>query len=414
MRWLLRSVLVAGALVQIAALLGFAWLVILVTPPVPQLKPILTGPVGATETGVGGFPHSFGGNATGDCTRILSIDGGGVRGISPALMLAELERRTGKPIASQFDLIVGTSTGAILALGLTRPSEADAHVPAYHATDLVNFYRDHAADIFPNGYSWARNLQRIFRPKYDSGPAEDLFTRYFGDVQLIEALTEVAVPAYEIEDRERLWFESIESGKDALLMRDIVRGASAAPTFLPPAQIAVPKSVAAKGYLALVDGALFANNPASDALGFGRALRPDTADKSVLLLSLGTGTNSGKHAFASAWSWGILGWVDPLLEIAISDPAIEAQVNRSLRDQDYMRLAIDLGTSDLAIDDSSSVALERLTSLTNDFLKRHEDDLQLLVRALAKSRGPGCGMRIGADYERPDGPRQHAVSTGTP
>ena len=74
MRWLLRSVLVAGALVQIAALLGFAWLVILVTPPVPQLKPILTGPVSATETGVGGFPHSFGGNATGDCARILSIE----------------------------------------------------------------------------------------------------------------------------------------------------------------------------------------------------------------------------------------------------------------------------------------------------------------------------------------------------
>ena len=133
----------------------------------------------------------------GDCTRVLTIDGGGVRGLIPALVLAELERRTGGPIAEQFDLIVGTSTGSILALGLTRPSNADARRPALAAKDLVALYRDQAARIFPSSLGPLRYLRRIFRPKFDPSDVEALYRSYFEDVRLQEALTNVAVPAYE-------------------------------------------------------------------------------------------------------------------------------------------------------------------------------------------------------------------------
>ena len=78
--------------------------------------------------------------------RVLSIDGGGIRGIIPALMLGEIERRTNKPIAELFDLIAGTSTGGILALGLTVPGPDGK--PKYCADELVQLYKEEGPRIF--------------------------------------------------------------------------------------------------------------------------------------------------------------------------------------------------------------------------------------------------------------------------
>jgi hypothetical protein len=183
---------------------------------------------------VAGFGRSqgFGPREVGDCVRILSIDSGGVRGLIPALILARIERETGKPISQHFDLIVGTSTGAILALGLTRPSDSDAAVPAFSADKIAQLFREDASTIFPNSNSLFRTLKQVVRPKYEAENIEAVFERYFSDVRIWEALTNVRVPAYDIEEGRRIWFSR---GTHAdLYMRDIVRGATAVPTYLPP------------------------------------------------------------------------------------------------------------------------------------------------------------------------------------
>jgi uncharacterized protein len=72
---------------------------------------------------------------------ILSIDGGGIRGIIPAMVLADIERRTGRRIAELFDLIAGTSTGGVLALGLSVPEEPTGTRPRFEASQLVTFYK---------------------------------------------------------------------------------------------------------------------------------------------------------------------------------------------------------------------------------------------------------------------------------
>ncbi|MFS8562880.1 MAG: patatin-like phospholipase family protein [Rhabdochlamydiaceae bacterium] len=93
----------------------------------------------------------------GDCARvrkerkihsILSIDGGGIRGIIPASMLVKIEEITSKPISDLFDLIGGTSTGGILALGLTVPSSGDPKKPRYTADNLLRLYTDEHESIF--------------------------------------------------------------------------------------------------------------------------------------------------------------------------------------------------------------------------------------------------------------------------
>src|SRR3954452_14332493 len=80
--------------------------------------------------------------------RILAIDGGGIRGLIPAVVLADLERRTGRRVAELFDLIAGTSTGGILACALTRPAPDGGQGPAFAAADLIGLYESEGPEIF--------------------------------------------------------------------------------------------------------------------------------------------------------------------------------------------------------------------------------------------------------------------------
>jgi patatin-like phospholipase/acyl hydrolase len=171
--------------------------------------------------------------------KVLSIDGGGIRGIIPAMVLTEIERRTGKATSELFDLVAGTSTGGILALGLTKPEQDGA--PEYGAERLIELYETEGEKIFDRPV-WHR-LQHsgwgLAEEKYPSKGIEEVAKRYFKDVYLAEALTEVLVTAYEIE-RRGPWFFKRRHARDKnregdnFLMRDVARATSAAPTFFEP------------------------------------------------------------------------------------------------------------------------------------------------------------------------------------
>src|SRR4028119_1295248 len=132
--------------------------------------------------------------------KLLSIDGGGIRGIIPAMILAEIEARTGKRSAEMFDLVAGTSTGGILALGLTKPGQGGE--PQYSAKRLVELYETEGEKIFDRP-TWHRihSVGGLAEEKCPSKGIEDVTREYFGDVRLAEALTEVLITAYEIEGR---------------------------------------------------------------------------------------------------------------------------------------------------------------------------------------------------------------------
>jgi patatin-like phospholipase/acyl hydrolase len=131
-----------------------------------------------------------------DAFKVLSIDGGGIRGIIPAMVLAEIEERTGKPIYETFDLIAGTSTGGILALGLAVPG--DGGKPRYTARELIELYEEEGSSIFSGRAGTIRNL---FEERYPSASVEEVLERYFGEARLKDALTTVFVTGYEIQLR---------------------------------------------------------------------------------------------------------------------------------------------------------------------------------------------------------------------
>ncbi|MDB9320874.1 patatin-like phospholipase family protein [Nodularia spumigena CS-591/04] len=140
-------------------------------------------------------------------SKILAIDGGGIRGIIPAIILAEIEKLTGKPICELFDLIAGTSTGGILACGLTKPKLNNSHEPYYKADELIDLYRKHGEEIFYEPLiERLTPVDDLFKPKYSSRGRDKILNKYLEDTPLSKALTEIFIISYDIELRAPIFF----------------------------------------------------------------------------------------------------------------------------------------------------------------------------------------------------------------
>jgi uncharacterized protein len=295
--------------------------------------------------------------------RVLSIDGGGIRGIIPATILSEIEERTDTRIAHLFDLIAGTSTGGILALGLVRPSPDDAQQPHYRASDLVALYEKEGKRIFDRSL-WHRfvALDNLLDEKYDADGLEDVLKQYFEDVPLSAAITETLVTSYELEKRQP-WFFARHKSKDRkgydFKMRFIARATSAAPTYFTPEELTTTRP-----HGGLVDGGVYANNPAMCA--YVEAKDIYGTDEEVLLVSLGTGQHTRPIHYAEAKDWGLAMWAKPILSVVfdgVSD-TVDHQMgilcNSRGGDQRYYRLQTEL---DVGSDDMDNVTATNLAIL---------------------------------------------------
>jgi uncharacterized protein len=310
--------------------------------------------------------------------RILSIDGGGIRGILPAKVLAEIEDMTGKRIADLFDVIAGTSTGGILALGLTCPGD-DPATPKHKATDLVDLYVNKGADIFTK--SWLREREVLLQPKYVPINLEQALKDYLGDARLKDAVTRVTVTAYETERRAPFFFRSFKAKQDPqhdYLMRDVARATSAAPTFFPPHRID-----AAPDYFSLVDGGVFANNPGMcayvDALAIDRA-RSDQ----VIMVSLGTGNLTRPLLYKEINEWGELHWVQPIISVMMDgvSNATEYQLGQILGPGNYYRLQATLDMASDEMDDASDENIRKLVLQAGDLIDKSADTLSRICERL--------------------------------
>ena len=220
--------------------------------------------------------------------RILSIDGGGIRGIIPAMILAELERRAGRPACRLFDLIAGTSTGGVIALAVTKPDAAGN--PAFSAAELIALYEREGPAIFAPAWHRSRILgflYDLFFVRYSGRSLARVMRRYFGDTRLSQALVPLLVTAYELHTRTPWFFKSDkakQSAADDYPMHVAAYATSAAPTYFPPIRVPAPPPT---GWYAFVDGGVYAQNPAMCAYVEAHKTYPEARD--FLIVSLGTG-----------------------------------------------------------------------------------------------------------------------------
>ncbi len=323
-----------------------------------------------------------------DQFKILSIDGGGIRGIIPAMILTEIEKRTGKQIAEMFDLVAGTSTGGILALGLNKPGSDNK--PAFTAEELVKLYDEEGPSIFSRSvWHRIRAIGNAVEEKYPSESIEGVLEQYFGDAVLSQSIADVLVTSYEIEQRRPFFFKSHKAKKNPeefdYLMRDAARATSAAPTYFEPNRISITGPLER---LALIDGGVYANNPAACALveaisKFGK--RPED----VYMLSLGTGELTRPIRYEDAKGWGLIQWAQPLLNVVfdgVSD-TVDYQVNLILNQataekKRYHRLQLKLDQGNDDMDDASKTNLWALKLLATDLIEKHDDLLTEICDSL--------------------------------
>jgi hypothetical protein len=322
--------------------------------------------------------------------KILSIDGGGIRGIVPAVVLAEIERRTGKPIASLFDLIAGTSTGGILALGLAIPKTAGA--PLYTAQNLTNMYEREGHRIFSRSlFRSLLALDNLTWRKYSSRGIEQVLLEYFGDSRLRDAVTRVLITSYEIERRFPFFFKSTNACQRFdydFPTRDVARATSAAPSYFAPMKLLTGTI---SNHYTLIDGGVFANNPAACALVEARTTFPGSGP--YLIVSLGTGSLMRTLPLTVAKYWGAARWVKPLLDIVFDgvSSTVDYQLRQLLPDTPdqcklYYRFQVELGGNNKALDNTSRENITGLKALAYDLIEQRSEEIDELCRKLTDQK----------------------------
>lgn len=259
---------------------------------------------------------------------VLSIDGGGIRGIVPAQVLTHVERLLKEvfedstmKIADHFDLIAGTSTGGILGIAYLMPEFGR---PMYTAEEVLNIYFERGDEIFdvPFYHKLTSAGGRLDEKYPDKGLMETL-EDYFGEVKLNELLKPTLFTAYDIKRRKAHFFtqHKADDPDRNFYVKDVARATAAAPTYFEPAKI---KSDAKK-YYPLVDGAIYANNPAMCAYAELRHSFSTKENKvcapEIKILSLGTGYSHQAYHYAQVKDWGAAKWAKPMIDFMMAGVA---------------------------------------------------------------------------------------------
>jgi len=263
--------------------------------------------------------------------RILSFDGGGIRGLVTLALLKRLEEQIPNLI-TKADLLAGTSTGGIIALGLAAGKSVD---------DLISLYRDNGQAIFDESW-WddIREVGGLAGADYDQKNLKKLLNGIFGNKQLKDLEKRVLIPSFNLDNGDkdqtkRTWgpkffhnFPGEDSdGSESVV--DVALNTSAAPTYFPT-------------HGSYIDGGVVANNPSPAAVAQTQDTRNKErapALKDIFLLSLGTGTNlsyvNGKNL-----DWGLAQWAKPLVSLLLdASMGIADYQCRYLLKENYRRIA---------------------------------------------------------------------------
>jgi patatin-like phospholipase/acyl hydrolase len=357
---------------------------------------------------------------------VLSIDGGGIKGIVPAMILAEIERRTGKQIHQLFDLIAGTSTGGILSLGLTKPNKDKE--AEFSAEKLVSLYTNEGKKIFkkreiPN-LSLLKflplldlpiNLEELVGSKYTRKEKVQVIQKWFGETFLDKALTEVIITSYAINERIPILFTNNPHKEESksknfrricsgYKMYNAAMATSAAPTFFKPYS---PEFIStAKQKYFFIDGGVIANNPTSIAIieamkSYEIKMHKPINLEDILVVSLGTGIATESFSKETE-KWGLIQWVKPLINIVFTGQSeiITYQMEHLLPEKHYYRFQFNCEKSNRInsqntllekcyvnedMDDVSEKNIEELKRAANQLIGEESSKLEDLCNVLNAS-----------------------------
>ncbi|KAL6654176.1 hypothetical protein ACP70R_007641 [Stipagrostis hirtigluma subsp. patula] len=344
--------------------------------------------------------------STGKLITVLSIDGGGIRGLIPATIIACLETKLQEldgpdaRIADYFDVIAGTSTGALITAMLAAPDEKNR--PLFAAKDVTQFYLENGPKIFPQrkvGFlTPVVNLLGNMRgPKYDGVFLHDKIKSLTRDVKIADTVTNIIVPAFDVKYLQPVIFSTYEAKnnphKNAHLS-DICISTSAAPTYFPAHFFVTHNDEGKPREFHLVDGGVAANNPTMVAMSMltKEVLRenPDfnpgkpTEYRNYLIISIGTGSakQAERYTAPQCAKWGLIQWLynggfTPIIDIFSHASSDMVDIHAAVLfealhcEKNYLRIQDDTLTGHTSsVDIATTENMEELIGIGKKLLKK--------------------------------------------
>ncbi|MCP4756429.1 MAG: patatin [Proteobacteria bacterium] len=335
-----------------------------------------------------------------ELTRILSIDGGGIRGIVPGQILVSLENKlktvSGNPearIADYFDLIAGTSTGGILTCVYLCPDKNDGRRSRFSAEQAVELYLERGDEIFDVSlWQKIKSGGGLVDEKFSADELEETLDDYLEDLKLSDLLKPCLITSYDIKRRRTHFFtkrkaENAESRN--FYVKDVARATSAAPTYFEVARV---KSLSNVSY-PLIDGGVFANNPSLCAYAEARKLPGNPTAGDMAILSIGTGDIKTPYYYKDAKDWGLVQWIKPLIDIIMS--AVPETVDFQLKQiydavgspERYLRIDPDLGDASPDLDNATLENLKALKEAGTRAAEKCDERLNAMAELLVAHTG---------------------------
>lgn len=325
--------------------------------------------------------------------RILTIDGGGIRGLIPAIWLAQFEddlREHGSSLQSSFDLICGTSTGSILAAAI-------ANGISMH--QVVSLFEDDGPKIFKTRRSiFTKFMINTKYARYASEALELALKSELGNKQMHDAVPDLCITGYDIENRRTILFRSYDRSTRDVHIWEACLASSSAPTYFPPAMISIGKSKHI-----VVDGGVVANNPSALAIAESVAIKRRKSlspDLDLSIVSLGTGSSTRNLAPKRKSPQGWYDWAGPILDVMFDgSSSISDHISKQILDPTkYVRLNFEMirGSGSDDLDNVAPYNLEALKASARSYMNNDGEDsygraldMMLSSKAKPKPAAPG-------------------------
>lgn len=330
--------------------------------------------------------------------KILSIDGGGLRGIIPLQVIKQIEAITGEPIHKSFDLIAGTSTGGLLACALTLNDNEniEGDTRKFTLEKIENIYKSRGNEIFSKRIS---SLTKWFKPQFKVDKFNDILVEFFGDNRITSCLRPLFITSYNIHRNQPIYFTTREASmfidKNSKLV-EVCRATSAAPTYFESHKFQYESE-----NIVCIDGGIVMNNPAIGALieVLGNSdYKHYKIDDEILklsditILSLGTGKVNKMMNSSDSKTWGRLKWIKPIIDISTSGPSkiahqhIETIFQSSNLERNYLRIDIDIDEKYSEMSDSKEKTINYLLKEANDQITKNHT-LNFKLKAFLENSG---------------------------
>lgn len=319
--------------------------------------------------------------------RILILPGGAINGILPLRILQYLEHKTKQPIHSLFDFIAATSTGSLIAAGLTYPDAKGQ--PAFSTDDVLRFY-DQFGPYALSAPWWYRaiTINGLLGPRYLGTRLRDQLAKTFNNhTEFTQLLTPTMISVYDLNERRTYAFKSWKcQHQPAYHTHEILTAATATPGFFPPVQL---QDLQKKRSDVFIDGGVAVNNPAVLALHEAMKLYPH---RKYLIVILNTGNIFDSVHWETSYKWGIFNWLPKVFAILIT--AQKHQADASLR---FVQSLLPPGTiqiENINIDVRESEStfnpsqhnIQLLNKLADNYIESHQKQLSVLANTLVTDR----------------------------